>query len=171
MLKNKEPPTPIKEYDDDEKYLLSFYGDMQKMTHSQKIDFKLGMMQLLKNTFRENVPSIPTPAPTYYSSSPSPASSYTSTCQDGSHTWSTKQVQQSRYSNQQIIITTPSSQQGILSPLGSDAGQYEALGEQYEYRQSDAGAEINSPASHTQGAMTSRSNSCQSQLNQYLTFK
>ncbi|XP_045492415.1 uncharacterized protein LOC123691875 [Colias croceus] len=70
ILKMKKN-TATKDYDDDEKYLLSFLGDMKKMTHMQKIDFKLGMMQLLKNIFTEN-------SDNYYikSNTPSPQSSY-----------------------------------------------------------------------------------------------
>lgn len=52
--KKKKTQDATKNYDDDEKYLLSFSSDMKKMTHLQKIDFKLGMMLLLKNIFKEN---------------------------------------------------------------------------------------------------------------------
>ncbi|XP_038213226.1 uncharacterized protein LOC119833312 [Zerene cesonia] len=75
ILKTKKN-TASKDYDDDEKYLLSFSSDMKKMTHLQKIDFKLGMMQLLKDIFKENS-SIYLPY-CINSRTPSPQSSYTS---------------------------------------------------------------------------------------------
>lgn len=46
MKKRKQEPAV--DDDDDTKFLLSFRSDMKTMAKSQKLDFKLGMLQLVK---------------------------------------------------------------------------------------------------------------------------
>lgn len=46
--KQKATATPNTDEDDDTKFLLSFRSYMKKMNPNQKIDFQLGMLQLVK---------------------------------------------------------------------------------------------------------------------------
>lgn len=177
ILKMKKN-TATKDYDDDEKYLLSFSGDMKKMKHLQKIDFKLGMMQLLKNIFKENS-NISSP---YYinSSTPSPQSSCSPIYQEVSRSRSA----QSRYTGTpstapQTIITIPrpsARPQGVLyntDPTSrvvinsvetiSSGGQSNAHGDYYEYNRPTGST------SQTEEIITY--DECKTQLNNYLSFK
>lgn len=151
ILQNKRTTSP-RDYDDDEKYLLSFSGDMKKMTHSQKIDFKLGMMQLLKNTFKVSVPSI-SPYYIIQSSTPSPGSSYSSVYQNSFQNRSATQDQQLGYTTLQNVIMQPP-QPETTGQLGSDRGQYEIPDEDMEYREPE----------------TSQTQNRKTQLSQNLTF-
>lgn len=49
IIKSTEKPTD--EDDDDVKFLLSFRSDMKTMNKRQKLDFKVGMLQLLKTVY------------------------------------------------------------------------------------------------------------------------
>lgn len=67
MLQQKQKQTPANtDEDDDTKYLLSFRSYMKTMNAHQKIDFKLGMLQLVKTVTMENDPSSPQPRYTNY---------------------------------------------------------------------------------------------------------
>lgn len=46
-----EKQTASDDDDDDTKFLLSFRSDMHSMNKRQKIDFKIGMLQLLKEVY------------------------------------------------------------------------------------------------------------------------
>lgn len=55
--RQKATATPITDEDDDTKFLLSFRSYMKKMNPNQKIDFQLGMLQLVKKINMGNYPS------------------------------------------------------------------------------------------------------------------
>lgn len=60
MLQQKQKQTPANaDEDDDTKYLLSFRSYMKTMNAQQKIDFKVGMLNLVKTVTMENYPSPP----------------------------------------------------------------------------------------------------------------
>lgn len=60
MLQQKQKQTPAStDEDDDTKYLLSFRSYMKTMNAQQKIDFKVGMLNLVKTVTMENYPSPP----------------------------------------------------------------------------------------------------------------
>ncbi|XP_026324281.1 uncharacterized protein LOC113233371 [Hyposmocoma kahamanoa] len=59
-LQQKQKQTPANtDEDDDTKYLLSFRSYMKTMNARQKIDFKVGMLNLVKTVTMENDPSPP----------------------------------------------------------------------------------------------------------------
>ncbi|KAJ8915471.1 hypothetical protein NQ315_003234 [Exocentrus adspersus] len=48
LQKRNQQINPSKEEDDDTKFLLSFRSEIRKMNDNQKIEFKIGMLQLVK---------------------------------------------------------------------------------------------------------------------------
>lgn len=48
LIKEKRNEQTVEHEDDDDKYLLSFRTELKAMTKTQKIDFKIGMLQLLR---------------------------------------------------------------------------------------------------------------------------
>lgn len=60
--------------DDDVKFLLSFRGDMKRMSPSQKLDFKIEMLQLVKRTINNNQSSYSRPSTAYHDANPSDSS-------------------------------------------------------------------------------------------------
>lgn len=60
LLQQEQPKTAANtDEDDDTKFLLSFRSDMKTMNAHQKIDFKIGMLKLVKTITMGNDPSTP----------------------------------------------------------------------------------------------------------------
>lgn len=54
-LPTQRKETATDDNDDDTNFLLSFRGDMREMNRSQKMDFKIGMLQLVRNIQESNL--------------------------------------------------------------------------------------------------------------------
>lgn len=192
ILKTKKN-TPTEDIDDDKRYLLSFHGDMKKMTHLQKIYFTLGMMQLLKTIFNGNA-NISSP---YYinSTTPSPPTMYTPIYQQVSRSSSA----QTRYSGTStsgphtvITIPRPSARtRGVIydtdsapnviinsletynQPTASTSAQQDIVENISSGQQSNAhGNYYDQPtASTSETDQNLIYDECKQQISSYLTFK
>lgn len=100
--------------DDDTKFLLSFRSYMRKMNHRQKIDFQLGMLQLVKKVTTGNETSSPESQYMYCDNSsgslPSPRSAHSSY---------TPVPQSSPYNSSPSPTYVPSLQRNVYVPRNS----------------------------------------------------